>query len=122
MSKRPIERPKTRWEDDVLEDIESMKVCDLKNVTQNWDRWKKVFELARSLYWLQRFVRRICLQFVYKECSVLWSKVLTVLIRDAVEFGNCVISLWRNSLSLSSVFYHADWRTPWNKTFIYIII
>jgi hypothetical protein len=27
MSKRPIGRPKTRWEDDVLEKIKSMKVC-----------------------------------------------------------------------------------------------
>jgi len=26
MSKRPIGRPKTRWEDDVLEDIRSMNV------------------------------------------------------------------------------------------------
>jgi hypothetical protein len=35
MSKRPIRRPKTRWEGDVLEDIKSMKVCDWKNVAQH---------------------------------------------------------------------------------------
>jgi hypothetical protein len=28
MSKRPIGRPKTRWEDDVLEDIRSMSVSN----------------------------------------------------------------------------------------------
>ena len=50
MSKRPIARPKTRWADDVLEDIKSMKVCDWKNVAQNRDRWKKVVEQARTLY------------------------------------------------------------------------
>jgi hypothetical protein len=44
MSKSPIGRPKTRWEDDVLEDIKSMEVCDWKNVARNRDRWKKVVE------------------------------------------------------------------------------
>jgi hypothetical protein len=28
MSKRPIGRPKIRWEDDVLGDIKGMKICD----------------------------------------------------------------------------------------------
>jgi len=49
MSKRPIGRPKIRWEDDVLEDIKSMNVCNWKNVAQNRDRWKKVVEQARTL-------------------------------------------------------------------------
>jgi len=30
MSKRPIGRPKTRWEDDVLEDIKSINIGNLK--------------------------------------------------------------------------------------------
>jgi hypothetical protein len=38
MAKRPIGRHKTRWEDDVLEDIRSMKVCNWKKVAQNRDR------------------------------------------------------------------------------------
>ena len=42
MSKRPIGRPKIRWEDDVLEDIKSRNVRNWKNVAQNRDRWKKV--------------------------------------------------------------------------------
>jgi len=49
MSKRPIGRPKIRWEDDVLEDIKSMNVRNWKNVAQNSDRWKKVVEQARTL-------------------------------------------------------------------------
>ena len=48
MSKRPIGRPKIRWED-VLEDIKSMNVRNWKNVAQNRDRWKKVVEQARTL-------------------------------------------------------------------------
>ena len=35
LSKRPITRPKIRWEDDVLEDIRSMNVRNWKNVAQN---------------------------------------------------------------------------------------
>jgi hypothetical protein len=49
-SKRPIGRPKTRWEDDILEDIRSMNVHNWKNVAQNRDRWEKVVEQARTLY------------------------------------------------------------------------
>jgi len=38
MSKRPIGRPKLRWEDGVLEDIKTMNVRNWKNVAQNRDR------------------------------------------------------------------------------------
>jgi hypothetical protein len=50
MSKRPIGRPKTRWEDDVLEDIRSMNISNWKKVAQNRDSWKKAVEQARTLY------------------------------------------------------------------------
>jgi hypothetical protein len=50
MSKRPIGRHEICWEDDVLEDMKSMKVYDWKNVAQNRDRWKKVVDQARTLY------------------------------------------------------------------------
>jgi hypothetical protein len=50
ISKRPIGRPKTLWEDDVLEDIRSTNIRDWKKVVQNRDRWKKVVEQARTLY------------------------------------------------------------------------
>jgi len=44
MSKRPIGRPKTCWEDDVLEDIKSINVHNWKKEAQNRDSWKKVVE------------------------------------------------------------------------------
>jgi len=50
MSKRPIGRPKTRWEDGVLEDIKNMNVRNWKKVAQNRDSWKEVVEQARTIY------------------------------------------------------------------------
>ena len=50
MYKRPIGRPKTRWEDDVLEDIRSMNVSNWKEVAQDRDCWKKTVEQARTLH------------------------------------------------------------------------
>ena len=50
MSKRPIGRPKTQWEDDILEDIKSIIIRNWKKVAQNRGSWKKVFEQARTLY------------------------------------------------------------------------
>jgi hypothetical protein len=49
LSKRPIGRPKTRWEDDVMEDIKNMNIRSWKKVAQNRDSWKKVVEQARTL-------------------------------------------------------------------------
>jgi len=50
MSKRPIGKPKTRCEDDVLEDIKSINISNWEKVAQNRDSWKKVFEQARTSY------------------------------------------------------------------------
>ena len=50
MSERPIGRPKTRWEDDVLEDIKSINISNWKKVAQNRESWKEVVEQARTLY------------------------------------------------------------------------
>ena len=50
MSKIPIGRPKTRWEDGVLEDIKSVNISSWKKVAQNRDSRKKVVEHARTLY------------------------------------------------------------------------
>ena len=50
MSKRPIGRPKTRWEDDVLEDIRSMNVGNWKKVAQDRGSWKKTVEQARTVH------------------------------------------------------------------------
>jgi len=50
MSKRPIGRPKTRWEDDVLEDIKNINISNWKKVSRNRGSWKKVVEQTRTLY------------------------------------------------------------------------
>jgi len=50
MSKRQIGRPKTRWEDDVLENIKSINISNWKKVAQNRDSWKKGVKQARTLY------------------------------------------------------------------------
>jgi hypothetical protein len=50
MSKQPIRRPETRWEDDVLGDIRSLNVNNWKKVAQDIDRWKEVAERARNSY------------------------------------------------------------------------
>jgi len=50
MSERSIGRPKTRWEDDVLEDTKSIIIGNCKIVAQNRDNWKKVVEQARTFY------------------------------------------------------------------------
>ena len=50
MSKSPTGRPKTQWEDDVLEDTKNMNVRNWKKGAQNRDSWKKVVEQTRSLY------------------------------------------------------------------------
>jgi hypothetical protein len=49
MSKRPRGRPKLRWEDDVLEDINSMNLHNWRNVAQDREWWKKVVEQAKTL-------------------------------------------------------------------------
>ena len=50
MCKRPIGRPKTRWENDVLEDLRKMNVYNWKKMAQNRESWKKAVEQARTLY------------------------------------------------------------------------
>ena len=56
MSKRPIGRNKTRWEDDVLEGIKSINISNWKKAAQNRDSWKKVVEQARKLYRRRRHI------------------------------------------------------------------
>jgi len=50
MSKRPIGRPKTCWEDDVLEDIKTINMRNWKKIAQNGDSWKKAVEQVKTLY------------------------------------------------------------------------
>jgi len=46
---RPIGKSKTRWEDEILEDIKNIKVHNWKKVAQNRDSWKKAVEQDRTL-------------------------------------------------------------------------
>jgi len=41
ISKRPIGKPKTRWEDDVRKDIQILKVPDWKTLVQDRRRWNE---------------------------------------------------------------------------------
>ena len=50
MSKRSTGRRKTRWEDDVLEDIRSMNVPNWKKVAQDRESWEKTVDQATTLH------------------------------------------------------------------------
>ena len=50
LAQRPTGRPKTRWEDDVSEDMKRLKDRNRKKITHDTVRWKKVVEQARTLY------------------------------------------------------------------------
>jgi len=41
-----------------LEDIKSINIRNWRKVAQNRDSWKKVVEQARTLYRMQRFIKR----------------------------------------------------------------
>ena len=50
ISKRPIGRPKIRWEDDVRKDIQKLKVPNWKTAVQDRSRWKELVEKAKTLH------------------------------------------------------------------------
>jgi hypothetical protein len=50
ISKRPIGRPKTRWEDDVRKDIQKLKVPKWKTLVQGRRIWKKLVEKAKTVH------------------------------------------------------------------------
>jgi hypothetical protein len=49
-SERPIGRPKTRWEDDIIKDIQKLKVPNWKTLVQDRRRWKELVEKAKTLH------------------------------------------------------------------------
>jgi hypothetical protein len=49
ISRRPIERPKTRWMDDVRKDIQKLKVPNWKTLAQDRRRWKELVEKGKTL-------------------------------------------------------------------------
>ena len=50
VSKRPMGRPKIRWEDDVKKDIQRLKVPNWKTLVQDRRRWKEVVGRAKTLH------------------------------------------------------------------------
>jgi hypothetical protein len=48
-SRRPIGRPKIRWEDNVRKDIQKLKVPNWKTLVQD-RRWKELVEKAKTLH------------------------------------------------------------------------
>jgi hypothetical protein len=50
ISKMPIGRPKTRWEDDVRKDIQKLKMPNWKTLVQDKRRWKEFVEKAKTLH------------------------------------------------------------------------
>ena len=50
ISRRPIGRPKTHWEDDVRKDIQKSKVPNWKTLVQDRRRWKELVEKAKTLH------------------------------------------------------------------------
>ena len=50
ISKRPMWRPKIRWEDDVKKDIQRLKVQNWKTLVQDRRRWKEVVGKAKTLH------------------------------------------------------------------------
>jgi hypothetical protein len=50
MSRRPIGRPKIRWEDDVRKDIQKLKVPYRKILVQDRRRWEELVEKAKTLH------------------------------------------------------------------------
>ena len=50
ISKRPIGRPKTYWEDDVRKDIQKIKAPNWKTLVQDRRRWKELIEKAKTLH------------------------------------------------------------------------
>ena len=48
--KRPMGRPKIRWEDDVKKDIQRLKVPNWKILVQDRRRWKEEVGKAKTLH------------------------------------------------------------------------
>ena len=84
MSKRPTGRPKTRWEDEGLEDIKSINICNWKNVAQNRDSWKKVVEQTRNLYWSSEVRHPCCVFKLYGEVNSVKNTTINTWVNDGV--------------------------------------
>ena len=48
-TRRPVGRPKSRWEDDVREDLKKMKLIKWVEQVQDGFKWKAIVEKAKTL-------------------------------------------------------------------------
>ena len=48
MAIRSLGRPQTRWENDVKNDLNTMKICNWKDCIQDRHKWKKNVEKAKT--------------------------------------------------------------------------
>ena len=55
---KPVGRPKSRWEDDVRNDLKTMKLIKWTELVQDRPRWKGIVEKAKTLPELQRQARK----------------------------------------------------------------
>jgi hypothetical protein len=55
---RPVGRPKSRWEDDVRNDLKKMKIIKWTEQVQDRLKWEGTIEKAKTLPELQRHRRR----------------------------------------------------------------
>jgi hypothetical protein len=49
LTRRPVGRPKSRWEDDVRKDLKKMKLIKWVEQVQNRFKWKAIVEKAKTL-------------------------------------------------------------------------
>jgi hypothetical protein len=48
-TKRPVGRPKSRWEDDVRNDLKNMKLIKWSEQVQDRHKWKDIVEKAKTV-------------------------------------------------------------------------
>jgi len=48
MLTRPLERPKNRWEDDIINDMKKLKIKNWTSCIQDRSKWKLFVEKAKT--------------------------------------------------------------------------
>jgi uncharacterized coiled-coil protein SlyX len=48
MGTRPVERPRQRWQDDVIEDLKKIKIKNWKETAKNKRTWRDLVEKAKT--------------------------------------------------------------------------
>jgi hypothetical protein len=48
IASRPVGPPKIRWMDNVMKDIQAMKIVNWKKCEQDRNKWKRIVEQAKT--------------------------------------------------------------------------